>query len=448
MSPVLSIVLGTYNRFAQLKNCIESIEAQTSTPHIVYVSDAGSTDGSVEYLTSIASSWLIPVLTGEKMGQARAYNEVFDRVDTPFVCWLSDDNEVVNHGLDVAVRALQKHPRFGMIGLKVRDLQGPFTDAPYGGGISSIGILNVNQGVLPTHVLQSVGGFSEAFRDYGIDPDLTGKVLFSGWDIALTKTVAIHHFRNWSTQKGTPEYVKMKRVQKRAVWMYSAKYGPYAAVGLRHSFKKRLFALLQKIWPKRLYINEQRRFLTALPRDLFNLFNGRFISLWDPLFTAGCEHYLVQHCPRALLPAELPDDPPSFADDAPAAAASTDPASVAELRRSAARDARRVEELKDLVQVQVEKVNLAKQVKQEIETKARERSARDAERIAELKSTLAQFAEKLTRVRRVKDEEKAVADARALRDGERIAELKLRLAALSDQPAPERSDQLADSAAN
>ena len=36
----LSVVLGTYNRLDSLKRCIDSVFAQTSTPTVVYVTDA------------------------------------------------------------------------------------------------------------------------------------------------------------------------------------------------------------------------------------------------------------------------------------------------------------------------------------------------------------------------------------------------------------------------
>ena len=146
----LAVVLGTFNRLESLKRCIESVFAQTRTPSIVYVTDAGSTDGTVDYLKSIASERLVPILVGEKLGQARAYNDVFATVTTPYVVWLSDDNEIVNHGLDVGVEILDRCPKVGMVGIKVKDVEGPFVDAPYIGAVSKIGVLNVNQGMLRT----------------------------------------------------------------------------------------------------------------------------------------------------------------------------------------------------------------------------------------------------------------------------------------------------------
>lgn len=48
---ILSIVVGTYN---QIRICIESIARETQTPYTLHVTDAGSTDGTVEYLESLA----------------------------------------------------------------------------------------------------------------------------------------------------------------------------------------------------------------------------------------------------------------------------------------------------------------------------------------------------------------------------------------------------------
>src|SRR3954470_4784892 len=241
----LSVVLGTYNRLDSLRRCIESIAAQTKTPSIVYVTDAGSTDGTVEYLTSIASDRLVPLLVGKKLGQARAYNEVFMTVRTPYVVWLSDDNEVVNGGLDVAVEILDRMPRVGMVGVKMRDVEGPAVDAPYLGAISSIGVLNVNQGMLRTPVLQAVGGFGERFRDYGIDPDLTAKVLFSGWDVAYTRAIGILHHRAWAD--GSDASVAQRARQQGYVTLYERKWGQYAPPDRVWRARRLVWRIFQKV---------------------------------------------------------------------------------------------------------------------------------------------------------------------------------------------------------
>jgi GT2 family glycosyltransferase len=299
----LSVVLGTCNRLASLKRCVESIFAQTRTPAVVYVTDAGSMDGTVEYLRSIASERLVPVLVGERLGQARAYNDVFKAVTTPYVVWISDDNEIVNGGLDVAVAILDRLPRVGMVGVKVKDVEGPFVEAPYLGAVSSIGVLNVNQGMLRAPLVQQLGGFSERFRDYGIDPDLTAKVLFAGWDVAYTRAVGIHHYRAWAD--GSEASAAQRARQRGYVDLYARKWGAYAPPDLAWRARRKLWGAFQKATGLR--INSSRRILGLDGRDWCNVLTCRYVSLLDPILTRCQPYHLVQHAPARRRP--LPPDP-------------------------------------------------------------------------------------------------------------------------------------------
>ena len=299
----LSVVLGTYNRVESLRRCVESIFAQTRTPSVIYVTDAGSTDGTVEYLESVASDQLVPILVSERLGPARAYNDVFATVTTPYVVWLSDDNEIVDHGLDAGVEVLDRQSKVGMVAIKVKDLEGPFVNAPYLGAVSMIGVLNVNQGMLRTGVVQEVGGFSERFRDYGIDPDLTARVLFSGWQVAYTRQVGIHHYRDWGDgPKLGPAQLQRQREYTE---LYARKWADYAPPDRAWAARKLVWKLLQQVTGIR--INSRGRMLGLDGRDWCNLLTARYVSLLDPIMTRGEPHYLVQRPPSQLNP--LPPDP-------------------------------------------------------------------------------------------------------------------------------------------
>lgn len=295
-TPVLSIVCGTYNRRDQIERLVESVARETRLPHILYVTDAGSTDGTIEYLQSVASDTVRPIFVGELLGQAKAYNDVFRQVTTPYVCWVSDDNEIVNNGLDKAVEILRKDDRIGMVGLKVRDKDGPFVKAPYIGGVSQIGVLNVNQGMLPTEVMHAVGGFSEEFRDYGIDPDLTAKVLFGGWDIVYTRDVAIHHFRNWAEDTQSEDYKKLQAKHDRFKSLYEDTYGRFKKKTPAWSLKKFLWAQANKMdfLKKRLSINSSEAVFGHLPRDYYNTLMAKHVSLFDLVSSRGQPWHLRQ----------------------------------------------------------------------------------------------------------------------------------------------------------
>jgi GT2 family glycosyltransferase len=268
------------------------------------VADAGSTDGTIEALRERQSDRMIPVFANARLGQARGYNNVFTSIDTPYVAWLSDDNIVVNHSLDTAVSILDADDSVGMVGLKVRDIIGPFTDAPYLGGVSRLGILNVNQGVLRTPLMHQVGGFSEAFRDYGIDPDLTAKVLYSGYEIVYTKAVGIHHFRNW---EGTEITEAERTRQQQYLALYDQKWSALQGSNLVWKAKKRLWKAMQHRLG--IAINSHRTILGQNGRDWCNVLTARYISLLDPLWSVGRPYHLRQRCTPSEQLATLPADP-------------------------------------------------------------------------------------------------------------------------------------------
>jgi len=291
---VLSVVVGTLNRLDRLRCCIESIVQNTSVPTRVYVTDAGSTDGTAEYLRGIEADNIRVTLRGKKLGQAKAYNEIFADIRTPYTCWLSDDNIVVNGGLDKAVGILNAMPSVGMVGLKVKDVEGPFSAEPYIGGISETGVLNVNQGVLRTELLNGLGGFSEEFRDYGIDPDLTARVLYAGHDIVYTRVIAILHYRDWGKDEALCE---QHDKQKKYKALYRMKY-LYAG---QRAYPHPVVAHLVRGVRRLLSISARLIGSTALDRmarDCYNIVLARHISVMDPIRCFGKDYHLRQHCDR------------------------------------------------------------------------------------------------------------------------------------------------------
>lgn len=294
---VLSVVVGTLNRLDRLRECIESIVSDPLIPIKIYVTDAGSTDGTIEYLRGIESDSISVTLHQKKLGQAKAYNEIFAKITTPYVCWLSDDNVVVNQGLEKAVRILDANPLIGMVGLKVKDVQGPFAGEPYVGGMSEVRILNVNQGVLRTEILQGLGGFSEDFMDYGIDPDLTARVLYAGHDIVYSKDVSVLHWRDW----GESDALRAQMAkQERYKALYREKY--FRDGSHRHSsrFWFRFAGGIKRMLSKLSWLLGSARG-ERWARDWYNILLGRYISLLDPIRSIGKEFHLHQRCDRETV---------------------------------------------------------------------------------------------------------------------------------------------------
>jgi GT2 family glycosyltransferase len=183
----LSVVIGTYNRIDVLKQCLDSLIGKIQITNEIIVIDAGSTDGTLDYLEHLQGIRL--VCDQVLLGQAKSLNQVFRSLKSKYVCWLSDDNIVINAMLDLAVRIMEENPKIGLVGLKVKDINGSNTSLPYLGGIWQSGVLTCNQGLLRTSLVQKLGGFDEEFRDYGIDGDLTTRVLLEGYKVVFRQVV-------------------------------------------------------------------------------------------------------------------------------------------------------------------------------------------------------------------------------------------------------------------
>src|SRR3989344_1471602 len=173
----LTVILGTYNRLSLLKRCLDSILGKINSSHQIIVVDAGSTDGTLEFLKNYRGKIKI-IMQKKRIGQAKSLSKILKKISSEFFCWLSDDNVVKAGMLDAAVSILDRNNDIGMVGLKVKDVTGPYKKYDYIGGISQAGILNVNQGMVRLSLMKNVGYFDAKYPDYGMDVDLTTKILF------------------------------------------------------------------------------------------------------------------------------------------------------------------------------------------------------------------------------------------------------------------------------
>ena len=89
MSMDLSIVLGTYNRFAHLMKCISTIREFVKCEYEIIIADGGSIEGSREWMAKQKDV----IMIGERSlsGAVDAYNKAFSIASGKFVAHLNDD---------------------------------------------------------------------------------------------------------------------------------------------------------------------------------------------------------------------------------------------------------------------------------------------------------------------------------------------------------------------
>ena len=318
-SPNLSIILGTFNRLFLLKKCLRSFIGKIETDYTLTVIDAGSTDGTLEYLKRIKGKIQI-IREGKKLGQVRSFNRTLRKLKSTFVCWLSDDNILKPQVLNNAVRILQKNKDIGMVALKVKDMSGPYTNQEYIGGISPAGILNVNQGLMRLDLVKQIGYFDEKFPDYGMDVDLTTKILLHGYKVVYTKEISIFHYRDYKKYPGALLLKERESRLHKSKQIYENKYPslcsryrrekllffrltvlfrwivsfPFELVFLSVFFvlgKTRYSTLIKEIRNSLLTIKKR---LIPNTRDWNNILRGQYLSLFDLWYNRKKNYYLVQ----------------------------------------------------------------------------------------------------------------------------------------------------------
>jgi glycosyltransferase involved in cell wall biosynthesis len=92
--PKITVYIVTKNRLSQLKDAIQSVEAQTYRDFELIVVDDGSTDGSPEYLRTFNPPFAYRYfLNGVSLGAPKARNTAIHHADGEFITGLDDDDE-------------------------------------------------------------------------------------------------------------------------------------------------------------------------------------------------------------------------------------------------------------------------------------------------------------------------------------------------------------------
>ena len=306
----VTIAIGTCNRLAVLRRCLGSLRGRIAAPSRIVVADAGSTDGTIAYLEGLTDIELIR--DGAPIGQARSLNRVLQTAATDYFCWLSDDNVVRGGMIDLAVEILDNHEGFGMVALKTKDVTGPHKQLPYIGGHWETGVITCNQGVVRTELLQRLGGFDETLRDYGIDADLTARVLLSGRTVAFTKAVAIDHERDHDRTAWIDSEGRRKRIAE-ARDLYRRKYDPLVALVRgaalfhhRERLKRLMMRCINRAFRSAKLVGLSLERTTGWnTRDISNLLFSRYVSIHREISCTGRPYHLVQEMPARLRAAAL-----------------------------------------------------------------------------------------------------------------------------------------------
>jgi glycosyltransferase involved in cell wall biosynthesis len=144
--PRVTVLTPVYNGTPYLRECIESVLAQTMTDFEFLIIDDASTDGSVDIVRSYDDPRIRLVLNEQNMGQARTLNRGLELARAAIVARLDQDDVCLPERLAEQAAYLDAHPDVGVLasweitidqeGKKVRTWEGSIPD--YGDFVGAI----------------------------------------------------------------------------------------------------------------------------------------------------------------------------------------------------------------------------------------------------------------------------------------------------------------------
>jgi glycosyltransferase involved in cell wall biosynthesis len=116
-TPLVSVVITSYNRANLVGESIESVQAQDYPNVQMVVTDDGSTDNSQDVIRSYASKdpRIVPVFAQHNQGLSANENAGLEACTGEFIAILSGDDLMLPGKLTRQIAFLEQHPEFGLV---------------------------------------------------------------------------------------------------------------------------------------------------------------------------------------------------------------------------------------------------------------------------------------------------------------------------------------------
>ncbi len=228
------MIVVNWNRRELLHQCLRSLDLQTYEPFEVIVIDNGSSDGSLELLESLATSFRRPLRVlrnQENRGFCAANNQGFDVARGEYLALLNNDAEADPNWLAALVETAAADASIGMVASKILVWEDPrkidkcghliYPDGQNRGrGTGQIDhgqFDRVEEALWPDgcaalyrrEMIQQIGGFDEDFFAYADDAELGLRARIAGWGCLYTPHAVVRHHRGATLGLGSAKRLEL-----------------------------------------------------------------------------------------------------------------------------------------------------------------------------------------------------------------------------------------------
>lgn len=217
-----SVILPTYNRLTQLKEALQSIIKQDYADYEIIVVNDGSTDGTEEYLKTVAIPNLRSI-SQENRGPAAARNAGLEIAQGKYIAYTDDDCIVPSNWLssfknlfestdaDIIGGAVYNSVHKNIFSETSQHITNFFVEYLNRDGKQSP-FLTSNNIAYRADVIKKVGGFDERFKKAGGEERaLNWKILCNGGKSVFSPDIVVEHNHNMNFRKFVRQQINYGR---------------------------------------------------------------------------------------------------------------------------------------------------------------------------------------------------------------------------------------------
>jgi len=196
-SPLVSLILVTYNSADLLPAFFAALERTAYAPYEVLVVDNASTDGTVRYLAAAQPE--LPLLVNrENVGFGRACNQGARAAAGELIVFLNPDVAVTPDWLTILQRHLDERPDAGIIcpSTLYPDQSPPQATV----SVEEVASVPGCAMMVTRRAWEQLGGFDEHIFMYWEDTELCWRAWLLGWPVLTDLEAYVYHERGGSTR--------------------------------------------------------------------------------------------------------------------------------------------------------------------------------------------------------------------------------------------------------